>query len=252
MADPNRSGSSPLDLACLGLSADELQQLRTLQAGASPSATSGGAAPLAVHPGPAASSACNDVHGQLEGAPQMPFKRTLDELTSKAQALISEQCDLQHRVAKKKAVVALQALHRQTSQGRVEEYFSSRRVSGAMDKRACVHFSVCCKLCFIVCVLTHVQVYCQELAAGEDYSAPLQALKDVIVSGTQMKLPGLTCVLSSPPPIVAPTHLTRVPPAVLHSATPVCWVRASYFKRRSLSRKSHFFHILVLFTTHVA
>jgi hypothetical protein len=69
MADPNRSGSSPLDLACFGLGADELQQLRTLQAGTSPSATSGGAAPLAVHPGPAPSRACNDVHGQLEGAP---------------------------------------------------------------------------------------------------------------------------------------------------------------------------------------
>jgi hypothetical protein len=69
-------------------------------------------------------------------------------------------------------------LRRQLPSGIVEDYFMSRRSAGEADKTAPVHFTV----------------YCPELA--EDDAAPLLALKEVILSGEKLTLPGLSPAFS--------------------------------------------------------
>ena len=92
------------------------------------------------------------------------------------EALLGEQGELEFLVEQKLAVKAMEALRRQLPSGIVEEYFSSRRKAGEADIRGPVHFSV----------------YCKELETED--AAPLLALKEVILSGTKMTLPGLRCV----------------------------------------------------------
>jgi len=115
------------------------------------------------------------------------------------------------------AVDAMQSMLQQTPFGRVEKYFSFRRKAGEDDKTSPVKYSL----------------YCPELE--EDDADPLCALRDLILSGEERTLPGLRYITFFIYLSFSLTHL--MPPAVLHSATHVCWVRARCMRRPARSCK---------------
>jgi hypothetical protein len=101
--------------------------------------------------------------------------------------------DVDFMIARKRARDCIKQLTKKLPFGQVTEYFNARRRKGKADERGCVHYSV----------------FCNDLAMDakdtSKYSAPLQALVDVITSGTLMTLPGFRSFpLPHTPPALPP------------------------------------------------